>query len=1175
MPHCKFCDKQFTTWRSFAIHVQRGCQAICPAPLHLDRWCPDSVPSGMPIPPEKPPALDAVVRGSKLLSASDLQNIMHQEWGRRLLVIVGHRHWHHLRLEHAANDYLSKRCCLCDQWVGRAQEMHKHMRLFHAAYWPNVMAKSQQFSNLYANEGPCSFCKCVFKKVHSCNVWTQVALLLLGGAGTTESTQDVSPNLTCEICNETLDSVDDMHRHLAVEHKLTRAQWNVSRDAQDGQPICAHCQMEFGTMASLRSHIVQGRCVGYDPSQSTEPLPVKEQWKHALCHGALRSTLQDAQVRLALTLYCQCCTQKYSRAGDLALHLQSSHSTLWAMSEPLTMYLVAQYYSIAGCCCNPATSIKRLNHICLPLRQLSMQFFRLDPDALFMPHAVSETDLTQIYHADIPRSLKFHLDSLLSERNLGAVWTNEELLQDLRETCVLCSMRVHPAELGLHLREAHQCSSDSIRFHMHRLLPEMMKCNETDFRCFACLLTFNNSDTAAPSDDEARKRMVQAHYKAQCPTLLQLAVILSRAAHGGGSGHDGPARCNRTSPGHLQADGTNVGSQPATVRKPGASEAPAKRRRSQSGQAPAAFTRSGEGHDSHGPSGDTPRPGDTSLSSRRYLPALFRQQRENSSTTIVGSGSFGLASANATESRPETPDAAAPAPAADLDEGAADSSNQVGRSGCQLRSPEGGLAESGVAAEPHLPLPGMGSSKKGLEDQLQAASQSPTSGGQRPGVSGDVHTDGPDLALSLPSFTSNGDSMEAPAQHPSRSGVRAHEDFLSVQYLDTHGGDGEEPQPSSKWPGDSTGCHLGTQPDEGQEQRTRQGEVHHFSQDRNLNAGMNGLDRFALLRLVANMVLMNPDNWCFANASVFSLLWTTLSLRAFDHGTWGKQCDQFCTFLAKMETADGNLSTEDWFKQVLRCWGKPDVVQLVGSISQHDAAEFISVWLEQLNSPAFRLTWERRLEENGCVHKIDECVGTMPLFFQFDAFTLQLPSFTLSMLARTWNQVDGMQTGLTQLTDCICVHIDRCVQDSSGRVTKCTNALLPESEFVIPILMNDRAHCQCLEFTVTAMMAHLGGDECGHYRTALHLHPGTTDTAQPYQWLMTDDWSKAMPLWSLPDWFMKNVTMIWGVRSDKVLLFDPGSPPIPPIAEERDPVADMLELLPQKTKADADEQLLP
>ena len=338
---------------------------------------------------------------------------------------------------------------------------------------------------------------------------------------------------------------------------------------------------------------------------------------------------------------------------------------------------------------------------------------------------------------------------------------------------------------------------------------------------------------------------------------------------------------------------------------------------------------------------------------------------------------------------------------------------------------------------------------------------------------------------------------------------------------------------------------------------------------------MNGLDRFALLRLVANMVLMNPDNWCFANASVFSLLWTTLSLRAFDHGTWGKQCNQFCTFLAKMETADGNLSTEDWFKQVLRCWGKPDVVQLVGSISQHDAAEFISVWLEQLNSPAFRLTWERRLEENGCVHKIDECVGTMPLFFQFDAFTLQLPSFTLSMLARTWNQVDGMQTGLTQLTDCICVHIDRCVQDSSGRVTKCTNALLPESEFVIPILMNDRAHCQYLEFTVTAMMAHLGGDECGHYRTALHLHPGTTDTAQPYQWLMTDDWSKAMPLWSLPDWFMKNVTMIWGVRSDKVLLFDPGSPPIPPIAEERDPVADMLELLPQKSKADADEQLLP
>ena len=329
MPHCKYCNSSFSTWRSFQNHIQRGCQELCKDPTaSRGRHIVDSV-LAMPAFPERPAKLDAVMRGPKPLSSADLQNLQQQEWGRRVLVIIGHRHWHHLRLESAANEYLSKRCCLCDQWVGRAQEMHKHMRLFHGEFWPNVMTKSTQLSNQYADEAPCHFCKCVFQRTHSCNVWTQVAMLLLGGAGITEAVScDPAGPLICDICNAEQPSIDAMHFHLATEHKLNRASWNVGRDAKDGQPICAHCNMVFQTLESLRSHIVQGRCSGYNPLLSSEPSPVKEQWRSALCEGALLSTLKDPKVRMTLTLHCQCCTQRYSRAGDLALHLQSAHSEL-------------------------------------------------------------------------------------------------------------------------------------------------------------------------------------------------------------------------------------------------------------------------------------------------------------------------------------------------------------------------------------------------------------------------------------------------------------------------------------------------------------------------------------------------------------------------------------------------------------------------------------------------------------------------------------------------------------------------------------------------------------------------------------------------------------------------------------------------------------------------------
>ena len=356
LPQCKHCHQTFTAWRSHLIHIERGCQVLqrqaqsSPMPL-----LPTSLTNAK---------ADAAMRGQTQLGSGDLRNIIAQEWGHRLLTMIGYRRFHQLIHEDAINEYLSQRCCLCAQWVGRAQEMHRHLRLFHAPYWPMVMAKSTQLSNLYAEDSPCRFCKCIFKTSHSCNTWTQVSLLLIYGAGRlTDSSIPCSPAMQCEICDQHMDSAEQLHLHLVNDHNLASARWNPSRDSIDGGSGCAHCGTIFSSLESLRSHIAQGRCKSFDPSLPCEPKQVTEQITKALTQGGLTEALQNSHWRMQMTLHCQNCSHRCTRAGDLMLHLRSSHPKLWQDSTQVTSLLIGMYYTAWGCLCNPTTAAKRLNHV--------------------------------------------------------------------------------------------------------------------------------------------------------------------------------------------------------------------------------------------------------------------------------------------------------------------------------------------------------------------------------------------------------------------------------------------------------------------------------------------------------------------------------------------------------------------------------------------------------------------------------------------------------------------------------------------------------------------------------------------------------------------------------------------------------------------------------------------
>ena len=1150
LPQCKHCLASFTTWRQFVVHIERGCQVLR---AHPEQAGQPGTTALMPLLPTRlvNSRSDEAMRGHTQLGTQDLRNIMSHVWGPRLLRMIGTRQLHLLRQESEISDYLAQRCCLCDQWVGRAQEMHKHLRLFHAAFWPMVMAKSSQLSNLYADESPCQFCRGIFQKSHSCNTWTQVSLLLIYGADNPESTDTGSlRGLQCEICDQVMTTPEELYDHLMQAHQLTSARWNQGRDSIDGGSGCAHCGQVFGTMESLRSHISQGRCSCYNPTRTSEPVGITDSMINILCNGGLTDAVQDLQWRLQQTLHCMCCKASYHRSGDLMLQLQCAHSQLWRDSDPVTAIFLGLFYRNWGCICNPTTSIKRLNHVCTPLKQMSMQFLRLPPHKILMPLVITEQMLTQALNPTIPKELRFALERALISRDLETLLAQRTLMQQLAGICVLCGQHHTAHDLGIHLREAHDCSTTLVAFFVQQLIPLMLMQNPLDHMCHLCDMIFNlplhlqisdGTDHTALAD---RILLAQNHYKAHCPVALQLAIVLCRAFNNGGHHHDrGPGSLS-SDPSVLPASGTASGRQarqgPNTGSKSCPNEAPSKRRRAKGKRAPCeAGERDGseptarDGAPDGQDTGQT-RSTDRGSKERRHIHFLLQQSGAHGVPEVLAGGGGDLA---LTEPDQTNPMATTPTETvAGIVEGLAGETDAArggptGLTSCSSR-PDEQCAPSG----PNMPLSGLGSHTEET-DGIQAASHLPEEdGSEHPGIAGDEHRGDVGTGLSCPT-TLRGDHTLAPsAESSSRPGILADESIVRLEHLGADGVKSQSPQLAPVQLGQS----VEQEPEPATLQGQEQGQTHPGITNQLRPAA--DFDREILLDLVAHACFSNTDNWCFANSAVISLLWTTLSVRDCTLSFWGAHCNTLHDFVQKLQHQNGALNQEAWFIEVLQCWGRHDLDN-PGHISQQDAAEFVSTWLNVMQSPAFDMRWERRLEADGLAHKVDESASTLPLFLQFAPIHTYVPRCALSDLVQVWHLADGMKAALMNSSTCICAHVDRCIHDSqTSRVRRCTTIIDPDVDCLIPVFLDETLTSGLLEYTIVALQAHLGGDAHGHYRAAVRIHPTVTQGPAPSNWLLSDDWRTPVPVWNLPDWLLQNAPVLWLVRSDSLHLHSYADP---------------------------------
>ena len=968
-------------------------------------------------------------------------------------------------------------------------------------------------------------------------------MLLIYGADQLQSSGG-SISLTCEICGQTLDSEEALHQHLIQDHHLASARWNPSRDSIDGGSGCAHCGQIFSNLESLRSHVTQGRCPSYDPRRTSEPREPDPRIIEAMCDGGFNQAMQDSHYRMQLTLHCQCCDMRYTRGGDLMLHLQSCHSQLWHDSANLTHLMMGMLGLTFGCLCNPSVSTRRLNHICLPIRQMAMQYLRLQPSHVFMPLLITESMLGKMYHAAVPRDLKFALDRTMIDRNFDPLLTDSTLMSLLSKHCLICAQAMDTMDLSMHLREAHQCSTPLVGFFLDQIAPLMMQHNPLDHACPHCDMIFNlplqsllsnTSDTSHLSD---RVLVARHHYRAVCPCALQLAIALCRVFNNGRLHHDGRTLGTGSTLELLQelrGNPNHQGRVPESEPEPGTSEAPAKRSRNQrqgknQGRARTSRSRPASPPDD-GPPDDSARSRTPVPPSRKHIHFFLRQPGQDRELDMPIEISGDMEDAVPADST--TPAVASSPPDSDagIVQRVAHPPEQIGRSRSPIRPDSGGEEESDPVGRLPMPISGVERCSGETPGQPETSVVSQAAEPDRAGDPGDADIGEPGGGLPLPAGEGNDFSVEAAVESEGGSGILPDEIPVQLGHLDPDVGQHEEPLHASVSPGDTTGRESAVVPLE----RQREGEG---SEAETEGGNLTPLvDRHQMLDLVAHSALQNPNNWCFANSTVMALLWCSLSLRTFDMSVWGAFFRTLYGFVLSLSEGVQNLAHESWFQQVLQTWGRSIMASVEHHISQQDAAEFVSSWLEQMHMHIFDMRWERRLENEGIVELIDASARSCPLNLQFSTFQLQLRQSSIQSLVTVWCEANGMVAALLEPAACICIHVERCVATAKPPyVTKCTVLLDPEEDVMLPMFSSEGLDTDMIEYMVVAAQAHVGTDSAGHYRTALRIVPSVTKGIVPSAWLLCDDARVPEPVWMLPRWFMQHLTLLWLVRSDLVDL---------------------------------------
>ena len=714
----------------------------------------------------------------------------------------------------------------------------------------------------------------------------------------------------------------------------------------------------------------------------------------------------------------------------------------------------------------------------MPLRQLAMCFHRLNREP-FAPTVITEQVLISIFSDQLCRADKYRLEQALVHRQLDALWQDQALLQLLRTQCVFCGSRPLTAEMALHLRQEHPCGHPMFLFYMEQLIPHVHALNPDDYQCQLCGLIFNLPSALRPDEPLSdRVLLALSHLRGSCPVLIQISLLLGSLLNGGqlqlGCQH-GAFR-----PEHLGSDDGDVqcsgaaaaGSESQAGSQPQTSQSTTQRRRKQPRRS-RAHTSAGQDHGEglgssqhHGSHADQTRSRTEQPSAHRSIHSFF-ESRSNRRTSPLDSG---VCSLEDTDGEPDTTAAAA----TETTLGAHPAEGATAQCGQDRGEQRHGAAVPEVSQDgidpggQELSIPPLGWPEATIGDRQKATCELSENVSASDGVAGDDagQRDGGTLPRTQDSDLSRhqGHSMAAANQHEERQSLRLAVPTAAQLHLDGSGCNHEAAHADTITTGNHLAIHGGQEQGQGQ----GQDQNPYPSQAGGLMSALDVEGFQKLPKCFYGLKLHNDSNWCYANSCLYCVLWTLLNVDAPNIQQWGPHCVVLTDFLIRHAKQTAVLADYSWFQDILCAWGP--------SQGQKDSAECAQHFLKWLQTDAFDMSWERRLDTAEGFISLDHSIAHTPILLTITHRMHAVGQCTLNDLISAWSQEQSMRAALLGAPSCLCLAIDRHYQDEAGHISRSMCNIGLETEVNMPVFVNSSLKYDLSGYIPVAGIAHLGSD---------------------------------------------------------------------------------------------------
>lgn len=309
--------------------------------------------------------------------------------------------------------------------------------------------------------------------------------------------------------------------------------------------------------------------------------------------------------------------------------------------------------------------------------------------------------------------------------------------------------------------------------------------------------------------------------------------------------------------------------------------------------------------------------------------------------------------------------------------------------------------------------------------------------------------------------------------------------------------------------------------------------------------------RFQISQVLCRLIMNNDSTWCYANCTVFCLMWTWLCAPS-STDLWGCRFAELLQYFCQLGSRWVVLAEAPWFQQILRAWGPAH--------GQNDSAEFTQAVLAWLGMRSFDMRWERRVLIGNTTQVFDSSCGHAPIILTITPSMHDSGTCNLTQMLQNWCQETSMTAALLEAPTCLVLQIDRLFRDATGTIQKSMSTVSLGTEVQIPVFQVHTPQFDHVAYTPVAGITHFGADLAGHCQAILKLQPGTLNEITPISWLITEDARAPEPIWRIPDLFAQNITVIWLVRSD-ILAMPVYHPPEPAVTNDMQPHGSLMNLL--------------